>query len=1451
MNSPHYTCSPKHRLFQLNKLAAAVSLIISVNSTYALEQGCYGSLVGDTAVQYGSTLNELINNLPPSPLASNEKKIYTKQTLSTSPDGLYQGYKIDGTVETCITTLNPPNPPITTCNTTKNFSGYAICMVGEINIPKNNGCNDNQVGDPIDTTTGNVFEIQTDYIGFGNVPLKWARYYNSMSLFYKPVIAGLGSHWQHNYSANIQLLASNLVGIVRPDGKIFAFISSGNNQWFSADKNILLKLTKTATGWQIINTNDETEIYDNNGKLTSITTHNRFTITLKYDTLGRLSTVTDHNGRKLLLIYNVKNNITQIINPLGKATTYTYDDQNNLSTVTYPDLTTRQYLYEYTAFPHAITGLIDENGKRLMTWTYDTQGRGTSSTAPNSIDKTTVNYTSYNTSTPISTITDALGKSRIYNYTTIAGSAYRTKSIENNNTSNSIKHDINGNITSYTDYSGIVTNYTYDLTRNLQTSRTEAAGTPQQRTITTKWHPTLRLPITIISNNLTKTFAYNSIGNIINISNKDTILGTIQTTTFEYNAQNLLVKTTDPRGYATTYTYDVQGDLLTKTNALGQTTQYTHDIAGHMNSITLPNGIKTQYIFDDRDNLSKTIKINQNLTEITSYTYTPAGQIKTVTLPNGKIITYTYDDAQRIILISDNLGNKINYTLDNLGNQKNIKTTDAAGILASEINHIYDDMSQRTQSISANHNNTYNYNTDGNVVSQKNATNNIIKIDYDSLKRPIITTNPDTGIITINYNPLDQITQIKGTVGDITQYTHDALDNTGVITSQDTGKTTHQYDKNGNIVSRIDALNNITTYTYDTINRLKTQTSKEGSSILAYDENAATQPGNIGQLTSINSPDVLQNYQYDAFGRLSLIKQTRAIQSNTTGFTGYTTQYRYTTGGKLAGITYPSGMTVDYKYTAGIVSSVLINGKAHLSQIKYNPLGALKSGVFSNGQLLSRGYDTSGHPLATNLALYTLDSTGKITGINTAVNTSPTPAMTNITQNITIGYDAMDRINKWQEKSKEIPAAPTVINNTQNNTWSWDTNDNRKAQNLALTSQINTGMISTTSSIQLLNYTPANRLKTNNYTRTVGAIITPTTTTIQTDAAGNILTDGDKKTTYNSLGRVKDFTLNGIITQYKYDLQNHRIAKIYPANNTHDTYVYAEAIDNLNSTQLLGEYNSSGTKQEYVWLGSTPIAVVQNGIILTIHADHLNTPRQLTDATKKVVWNWPYSAFGNNLPSTVGAVKFNLRYPGQYYDAESKLHYNINRYYEPITGRYTQSDLIGLNGGINTYNYVGGNAVGYSDEWGLDTTVTVWHPVGFGGSSFGHVSVSINDITYSFGTAGMSILSTTDYLKKNNFRLGMAVGLNLTYKQEESLELCLSKPQGEYNTIKNNCASPIQNCLSGLGINTHSSTFGIDTGNQIFPSSLGVSLINTGLVNRIIEYPASNSSNGWSAPWAR
>ena len=102
----------------------------------------------------------------------------------------------------------------------------------------------------------------------------------------------------------------------------------------------------------------------------------------------------------------------------------------------------------------------------------------------------------------------------------------------------------------------------------------------------------------------------------------------------------------------------------------------------------------------------------------------------------------------------------------------------------------------------------------------------------------------------------------------------------------------------------------------------------------------------------------------------------------------------------------------------------------------------------------------------------------------------------------------------------------------------------------------------------------------------------------------------------------------------------------------------------------------------------------------TLHTDHLHTPRLATDAAGAVIWRLQNGrAFGDTAPS--GSVTINLRFPGQYYDAESGLHYNWNRYYDPKVGRYITSDPIGLGGGVNTYAYVGGNPVNYSDPLGL------------------------------------------------------------------------------------------------------------------------------------------------------
>jgi len=110
-------------------------------------------------------------------------------------------------------------------------------------------------------------------------------------------------------------------------------------------------------------------------------------------------------------------------------------------------------------------------------------------------------------------------------------------------------------------------------------------------------------------------------------------------------------------------------------------------------------------------------------------------------------------------------------------------------------------------------------------------------------------------------------------------------------------------------------------------------------------------------------------------------------------------------------------------------------------------------------------------------------------------------------------------------------------------------------------------------------------------------------------------------------------------------------------------------------------------------------------LVYAIHADHLNTPRVLVDKNNAMRWRWLGEPFGTTAPETnpqgLPSLTFNLRHPGQFYDVESGMFYNLNRDYVPGAGRYTQSDPIGLAGGIDTYGYVGGNPLSYVDPEGL------------------------------------------------------------------------------------------------------------------------------------------------------
>jgi RHS repeat-associated protein len=158
-------------------------------------------------------------------------------------------------------------------------------------------------------------------------------------------------------------------------------------------------------------------------------------------------------------------------------------------------------------------------------------------------------------------------------------------------------------------------------------------------------------------------------------------------------------------------------------------------------------------------------------------------------------------------------------------------------------------------------------------------------------------------------------------------------------------------------------------------------------------------------------------------------------------------------------------------------------------------------------------------------------------------------------------------------------------------------------------------------------------------------------------------------------------------------------------------FVYDEA------GRLIGEYDNYGrARNEHIWLADRPVAMLvytYSGNITVPHttttysveSDHIGTPRMITDATQAPRWSWHSAPYGDTLPNekpgAAAALVYNLRLPGQYFDKETNTHYNWHRDYEATTGRYIQSDPIGLKGGINPYTYADGNPLSKHDPKGL------------------------------------------------------------------------------------------------------------------------------------------------------
>ncbi|MEW8117482.1 MAG: RHS repeat-associated core domain-containing protein [Candidatus Thiodiazotropha sp.] len=737
-----------------------------------------------------------------------------------------------------------------------------------------------------------------------------------------------------------------------------------------------------------------------------------------------------------------------------------------------------------------------------------------------------------------------------------------------------------------------------------------------------------------------------------------------RTTSYTYTAQGQVETIDGPRldvSDITTYGYDAQGNRISITNALSQVTQITaHDAAGRPLTSVNPNGLTTTLSYDLRGRLTQQSLSDGSTTRTTLYNYDPVGNLTRVTHPDGSFISYDYDPAHRLIGLEDNQGNRIDYTLDAMGNRLGEQVSDPNGTLTRNQQRVYDELGQVQQLIDSQNNNTaYSYDANGNLTQTTDAKLNPTAQTYDALDRLKQQTDALDGTTQYAYDAQDNLTSVTDPNGLTTTYNYDGLGNLISQTSPDTGTSTYTYDEAGNRLTQTDARGITVNYSYDALNRLTHVSYPDTSLNVTYNYDQGTH--GIGKLTSISDTNGTTTYTYNAYG--DLITQTRTSSDSIVT----TFSYDYDTYGRLASLTYPSGNSVNYTYDVqGQLSSLTYEWsdsttQSLISNLQTLPFGPVKAFDYGNGLSLTRSFDQDYRLISQTIpgilqSSYQHDPVGNITDWQDLLSTG---------QDQLFDYDALHRLTSANGAYGDI-------------TYTYDATGNR----LSLTLD---------GSTETYSYVPSShRLQ---------QILGSVTDSRTYDAAGNTIQSLIGSYTYDDTNRMVSFSKTGTTATYAYNGKGERISK--NVDGTITRFRYAPA------GQLLGEYDQNGQAiREYITLEGQPVALVSSdpvtaaNTIYYLHTDHLGAVVKATDGTQALVWDAERKPFGERSVTTA-QIEMPLGFPGQYYDQETGNYYNYFRDYDPTTGRYLQSDPIGLLGGPNTYAYVGGNPTNYTDEYGL------------------------------------------------------------------------------------------------------------------------------------------------------